>query len=66
MAVRGVWTAVMGVVLLVVGGCASRPSTSKTPTEDYAAMYASGQYQAALEASSKVAGSLRAYDKAKA
>lgn len=66
MAVRGVSKALVGVVLLVVGGCASRPSTSKTPAEDYASMYASGQYQAALESSSKVAGSLRAYDKAKA
>lgn len=71
MAVRGFWMAVVGVALsmsvaAVVGGCASRPSTPKTPAEDYAAMYATGQYQAALEASSKVAGSLRAYDKAKA
>jgi tetratricopeptide (TPR) repeat protein len=71
MAVRGFWMAAVGVALsmsvaAVVGGCASRPSTPKTPAEDYAAMYATGQYQAALEASSKVAGSLRAYDKAKA
>lgn len=71
MAVRGVWMAVVGVVVLItgsagVGGCASRPSAPKDPAQDYAAMYASGQYQAALEASSKVAGSLRSYDKAKA
>lgn len=71
MAVRGVWKAMVGVALVVasgvvVGGCASRPNASKEPAQDYASMYATGQYQAALEASTKVAGSLRAYDKAKA
>jgi SPOR domain len=58
--------AAIGWALALGGGCANRPTASAEPKTDYAALYSSGQYQAALEASSKVAGSLRAYDKAKA
>lgn len=53
---------------LALGGCASsRAGKADAPGEkDYAALYSSGQYQKALEESSRVATGLRATDKPRA
>lgn len=61
------WTLVSAAGLALLG-CASRGSSASAPQTgaDYSALYASGQYQAALEESSKAAGSMRAHDRVKA
>lgn len=60
-----VGTAALAVVV-VLGGCASRQGATRSADQGYAALYASGQYQKALEESSRVATSLRGADKARA
>lgn len=54
-----------GTLLALLAGCASTP-TPKAKPGDYASLYASGQYQAAYEESSRVAGSLRGTERQRA